>query len=130
MRRATTIALAIVAGIAVALVVRSELAARARESALLDAITAEDPNVRRSGWAEIPEGSDEKQPTLTLTNLTLSTHAFASGICLLLLLDPSSLTLGSLGSTCAWAVRVAPAPAPAPRVEPGSSTTRTCACER
>lgn len=58
MRRATTIALAIVAGIAVALVVRSELAARARESALLDAITAEDPNVRRSGWAEIPEGSD------------------------------------------------------------------------
>ena len=58
MKRATTIAVAIVAGIAVALVIRSELATRARESALLDAITAVDPDVRRSGWAAIPEGSD------------------------------------------------------------------------
>ena len=38
MNRVTTIAVAIVAGIAVALVVRSELLARDRESAILDAI--------------------------------------------------------------------------------------------
>lgn len=63
MKYATTIAVAIVAGIAVALVVRSELATRARESALLDAITAEDPDLRRSGWAAIPEESDIERRT-------------------------------------------------------------------
>ena len=40
MNRVTTIAVAIVAGIAVALVVRSELLARDRESSILDAITS------------------------------------------------------------------------------------------
>ena len=66
MNRVTTIAVAIVAGIAVALVVRSELLARDRESSILDAITSEDPEVRSSGWNEIPEGSDvERRQRIT-----------------------------------------------------------------
>ncbi len=66
MRRTSTIAVAIVAGIAVALVVRSQRAARDREAALLDAIVSADPAARRSAWEEIPEGSDRAWRTRIL----------------------------------------------------------------